>query len=247
MTKNQRDSIIAAVMVAAFAAAMLRNVLLTKKQTGATEAPQAVSTVETQLLEDARFIGSVRATQTASEEQGGRWDQEWERDPFRAEETVSGSSFENLALNGIFWDEESARAIVNGKTLRLGDSIDGYKLVEIRRNSVVLWTGEKNLQLSVFKSPFYNDAEETAPAEAAAAESEPLAPPAEQADQAVPAKTPLPDIGLFKGLNKNLQTVESFVSDTQGAERMAEMMGAKPAAGSAAAESRQTQDRPETG
>jgi hypothetical protein len=57
-----------------------------------------------------------------------------------------------LTLRGILWDPEVPRAIVNEKTLVKGDTVYGYTLMDIKRRSVILRTGEKNVELQVFSS-----------------------------------------------------------------------------------------------
>lgn len=239
MTKTQRDSIIAVVMVAAFIASAVRMVRLQKQRHPAPAAAfvaSASSSVEAQLLDDARFIGTVRETRQTADNQAGRWNQEWERDPFRAEE-ASGSSVENLVLSGVFWDQDTPRAIINGKQLRPGESIDGYKVMEIRHRSVMLWTGEKNLELKVFRSPFEQGppSDEDAPAAAPAAPEAAKAEGPQVSEELVAKGRDFikPDSFLAKlpgaeKLNKSLKTVDAFATDTSGAEAMMQMMGSTP-------------------
>jgi len=66
----------------------------------------------------------------------------WGKDPFsppfkktaRADKISGGP----LKLNGILYSGKQASAIVNGKTVRVGDAFDGYKVLIIKEKYVVL-------------------------------------------------------------------------------------------------------------
>lgn len=156
MTKTQRDLVIASITVSLFLGASWNTFqTLSKKRRAPVPAAEVPSSVETQLLEDAKFIGSVREAQQTSEEQGRRWELEWERDPFQDEGAAAQAVgvIQNLALTGVFWDPEHPRVVLNGKMAGLHDTVDGYKIMKISPNSVLLWTGEKEMELRVFGSP----------------------------------------------------------------------------------------------
>lgn len=234
MSKTKRDSIIAVVMVVACVAASFRTFKLSKHAAVPHASAPTSSNVEKQLLEDAQFINTVRGTQQNTDLQASRWEQEWERDPFRAEEAASGGGIENLVLQGIYWETDEPRAVINDKILRLGEAIDGYKVVEIRPASALLWTGEKNLELRVFKSPFLRaegEEEEPAPKDPRKEENGEAAPAAEESAQPsslmkINTNNPLE---MISEVQRGLKNVEKFATDTSGVESMMKMMGSSDA------------------
>jgi ribosome-associated protein YbcJ (S4-like RNA binding protein) len=49
----------------------------------------------------------------------------------------------NLKLNGIFFSKANARAIINGKTVVVGDEIDGIRVTKIEHSQVTVeWNGQ---------------------------------------------------------------------------------------------------------
>jgi|GEM_PF-4626112 len=86
-----------------------------------------------------------------------------ERDPFSGPtggaQTFGPSSGINVSspikVSGIIWDEESPLAIViyqeKKKIIGINDIVDGKKVINITRNSVLLKSGAKTLILNVGK------------------------------------------------------------------------------------------------
>lgn len=79
----------------------------------------------------------------------------WGRDPFglpkpqkTGEEQKTPSAA--LHLGGIIWDEKKPCAIINDEILARGDTIGGFKVVEISRNKVVLDNGTEKLTLELW-------------------------------------------------------------------------------------------------
>jgi hypothetical protein len=67
---------------------------------------------------------------------------DWGRDPFtmgpRAVE-LSG----DLVLSGIIWDAKKPYCIINERVVKVGDEISGYKVVDIKKDSVSVRAGEQ--------------------------------------------------------------------------------------------------------
>lgn len=57
---------------------------------------------------------------------------------------------ENLHLQTIVYSESRRHVTINGKTLRIGDVIERYKVVEIRPLHVVLVKDKKRMTLKIF-------------------------------------------------------------------------------------------------
>lgn len=51
---------------------------------------------------------------------------------------VNNTGSRGLRLNAIFSQSNNSTAVVNGKVLREGESVDGYKITTISKNSVTL-------------------------------------------------------------------------------------------------------------
>ena len=79
-----------------------------------------------------------------------RYDGHGRRDPFEPLVTStgelrtprSGNVTGMLHLEGVLWDPQQPMAIVNGTVLRVGDEVEGYHLVEIRPEAIVVDGGE---------------------------------------------------------------------------------------------------------
>lgn len=151
--KQKKQWVIASILIVIFVASFAKNVLFRKKT-----APPAVVATPTQILaqnitEDLLFITNLRIKDKLLADQTAIWDKEWGRDPFVPQATLSTVvKAVNLTLKGILWDDKEPKAIVNDKTMVVGDEIYGYTLMDIGRRSVVLRTGEKNIELQVFSS-----------------------------------------------------------------------------------------------
>jgi len=79
----------------------------------------------------------------------------WGRDPFglpKPQKTGEGQKTPAAGLNlgGIIWDEKKPCAIINDEILARGDTIGGFKVVEISRNKVVLDNGTEKLTLELW-------------------------------------------------------------------------------------------------
>ena len=152
--KKQRDIILSVVLLLSFAFLFVKNVVFYKyKPKGAVSSGPA-ETVDTSptMSDQLVYVTNLRQYDKMRDDQRNAWKEEWGRDPFVQQEAVSRVvKAVNLTLSGIFWDEKNPKAVVNEKTLFTGDTIYGYTVVEIRPRSVILRTGEKNIELAVFR------------------------------------------------------------------------------------------------
>lgn len=72
---------------------------------------------------------------------------DWGRDPF----TMGTSAVElsgDLVLSGIIWDAKKPYCIINERVVKAGDEISGYKVVDIKKDSVSVRAGD---QIKVLK------------------------------------------------------------------------------------------------
>ena len=76
----------------------------------------------------------------------------WERDPFGMivvnTRTLGGSSY----LKGIIWDDVAPIAIFGSALLKAGEKFDGYTVLDIRKESVILSDGEFIYELKLEES-----------------------------------------------------------------------------------------------
>lgn len=71
---------------------------------------------------------------------------DWGRNPFVLPEIRDSLE---VVLNGILWDKENPRAIINNKNVRIGDKAGVYTVEEISEDKVVLTDGIRRLELRV--------------------------------------------------------------------------------------------------
>lgn len=68
------------------------------------------------------------------------------RDPFffAPEESAPG-----LYLNGIAWDEQAPRAIINNEIFQVGGKVNGNTIVDIKESKVILNDGKNDFELTL--------------------------------------------------------------------------------------------------
>ncbi len=76
---------------------------------------------------------------------------EIKRDPFSF--GLSGETqaipASDLFLKGIIWDPDNPSAVINDRVLKVGEIIEGFKVVRILRESVILENGVSRLELKL--------------------------------------------------------------------------------------------------
>ncbi|MBI4598518.1 MAG: hypothetical protein HY737_08990 [Candidatus Omnitrophica bacterium] len=70
----------------------------------------------------------------------------WGRDPFPHKEERAAAAA-SLHLEGILWDAAIPMAIINGQTLGVGDTFEGYRITAITNDEVSLSNGADTFQL----------------------------------------------------------------------------------------------------
>ena len=152
--KEKKQWVITSILLVIFVISFTKNVVLRKKGVTAPSAQTASGPIDgTQnLADDLLFVTNYRMKDKQFAEQTKVWEKEWGRDPFISQDfgaTVVRAV--NLTLNGILWDDANPKAIVNEKVVHKGDTIYGYTVMDVKQRSVILRTGEKNVELSVFR------------------------------------------------------------------------------------------------
>ena len=158
--KEKKQWVITSVLILIFAYSFTTNVLFRKKNVQpVSPAVSNTASLAQTMSEDLLFVTNLRDKDKQYQEQLKVWDKEWGRDPFEIQAALSSViKAVNLTLGGVLWDEKTPKAIVNEKILMVGDTLYGYTVIEIKPRSVILKTGEKNIELSVFHSMFSDQA-----------------------------------------------------------------------------------------
>ena len=69
---------------------------------------------------------------------------ELKRDPFSA---APIEIYQGPQLQGVLWDQNHPTAIINGQIVAVGDKMNGNRVVDIKRDRVILNNGVDNLEL----------------------------------------------------------------------------------------------------
>ncbi len=149
MEKSKRDLILALVLVAVCLSLLGKNFIFKKKPAvgvSSLESAQAKS------VESVAMLNLIRQNQSLWQEQESEAGQAWGRDPFMPEGSGGAGGSAPFDLSGIVWDEKMPIAMVNGRVLKKGDSIENYKVVEIKPSSIVLEAGEEKIELKLFQT-----------------------------------------------------------------------------------------------
>lgn len=71
------------------------------------------------------------------------------RDPFSRQSLADLEESQSLHLSGIFWDEANPTAIINDQIITVGGEINGKKIVEIRKDKVILEADGQTTELGL--------------------------------------------------------------------------------------------------
>lgn len=72
----------------------------------------------------------------------------WGRNPFTKEAPI-GISTGGPNLEGIMWDEKLPLALINGKTVKIGDKLGSDTVIDIQKDRVILSDGSRDLELKL--------------------------------------------------------------------------------------------------
>lgn len=73
---------------------------------------------------------------------------DWGKNPFLPKE-VHTMPLTSLTLNGIVWDEDTPKAIINGEIVGVGDILGENRVVDIKPDKVILNDGTADLELTL--------------------------------------------------------------------------------------------------
>lgn len=152
MEKNKRNILIAGVLSVVLVLLVLRDVLFVNPSRHSS--PIAAPSAQASGVGNLSALVSMRQNEAIYKDQWKLWNEDLARNPFIPEATsvsVQVTETDQLVLQGIFWDEANPKAVLNDKMLSKGDTLGNYKVMEIKPGSVVLRTGEKNIEIRVFQ------------------------------------------------------------------------------------------------
>ncbi|MFH0763584.1 MAG: hypothetical protein V1927_01090 [Candidatus Omnitrophota bacterium] len=72
----------------------------------------------------------------------------WARSPF-APGGFSKSTSSSLSLGGIMWNAENPKAMIGDMIVKKGDKVGDYVVIQVRKDSVILNDGSKNIELKL--------------------------------------------------------------------------------------------------
>ena len=87
--------------------------------------------------------------------------QPWGRDPFAIQESrlpatpKSVVQFSGFKITGVVWGPEGYRALVNDRVVRVGDQVDGARIVRITKKGVEILKDGETLFLTLIEKDFF--------------------------------------------------------------------------------------------
>lgn len=142
--KQIRDLSIAVVLLAVLIVMVLGRIR-PRVSPAVTPAVAPVAANDLSFLETARQDEKRRAAQEEV------WSREWGRDPFVLTETAGAGGGLSFKLTGVVWDEIDPIAVIDQKLYRVGETVEGYRIVKIHQSSVELESGKERFELKLFQ------------------------------------------------------------------------------------------------
>ena len=75
----------------------------------------------------------------------------WKRSPFMSANASKTSPVSGLVLSGIVWDKDNPKAVIGDAILTKGSTIKGNKVVDIKRDAVIITDGTNTFELKLAK------------------------------------------------------------------------------------------------
>lgn len=149
MKKEQKQLIV--VIILGFFVALVWIRIVFKKAPEEFRAPPPGGMEE--FTEMGLSIGKVDFFELEKKLKDNRPKLEWVRDPFQfpPKKKIKKLGVEDLNLTGIIYDEKSPIAVINDAIVHEGGEMEGVKVIEIRRESVVIERAGKTYTLELLK------------------------------------------------------------------------------------------------
>ena len=148
MSKSQQQAallgVLMAVMIGVYVRALKPSHHAGATPSGTSSQEHAAAPHEEGQVEAAELL-PVAAQRAAQRERAAQLG--WTRDPFTHGASVGLMG--GFTLSGILWDATAPIAMVNGQMVSVGDTVEGYRVTEIRIDRVLLSDGEQTHELLV--------------------------------------------------------------------------------------------------
>jgi len=121
-------------------------VIIRKLKPGVQETSKTITKDESQSID----MSNIK-TRVSTDDTSGKWikdadkNVEWGRDPFHK----MSDSISVLQLQGITWHEKSPKAIISNMVVGIGDRVGPNKIVDIKKDRVILNDGTNNFELTL--------------------------------------------------------------------------------------------------
>lgn len=73
----------------------------------------------------------------------------WVRCPFSGKIYTSQEGLQDIELEGIIWDDKNPLAMINGRVIKIGDMVSGNRVVDIKKDRVILNDGTRNFEIQL--------------------------------------------------------------------------------------------------
>lgn len=138
--KTEQKKLILLIVLFVIVAGGLSRPFLKRRRFSPPPSPQEVPSSPRQMLP----VGKIRQLQEE------RMKEEWGRNPFLAIGREKGDAYLlGLSLAGILWDETRPLAIINDVVVGVGDVIEGYFILNISPDTILLEKDGKEYTLRV--------------------------------------------------------------------------------------------------
>ncbi len=142
MDKQKRQLIITSFLVLVLIFAWAKAFQVMKKKSQAKNSQAAISPVNYQ-----QAVYSQPDTETQESQEGQ--DLKWLRCPFSGKVYAGPAKVMDLELNGLLWDEQDPKAVINSKVFSRQEQVGQYTIIEIEKDRVVLSDGFKEFELKM--------------------------------------------------------------------------------------------------
>ena len=146
MDKKKKEIIITLILIIVLVVVI--SVRLRKKLLLGKEAKPLVLKAKTS--SGSSQVNQVKANKDIIDSQIKRAKLPWGRDPFSFANPKKIRTGRNLSLKGISLNEKGrGYAFINDEIVTVGDTISGYKVIEVKRDKVLLRKGEDSFYLGM--------------------------------------------------------------------------------------------------
>ena len=158
MTKQQREIIITVGLVFILVIALTASFRKMKKKrpAGKAESKKELSVTETKEAETVEVSKKEPASEEVQKVQLVSWQEAWKRNPFlipqrEKEKSILREEGFSFSLSGIVWKEGVPLALIDDHIVRKDEILEGYTVVNITQDGVILEQDGKKYELFLGK------------------------------------------------------------------------------------------------